>query len=181
MTDQELPQQDLKTEEIEYSVLGFDYKAWEMAQTLLFRDFGLNASGVAMLCYERSERVFSVGYHAWDIGRKQNAVFLVTIANCLFRELVDHLIEDLRNFRRCSSPEFQHRRVYGLVAASSAIPEQARKRIYRRGIYLAIVIPGAIELLVPAKFKPKDFGTTAQPLSPTNRRAHNHPPKKITQ
>lgn len=86
--------------------------------------------------------------------------YVVEIKSHLKPDAINQILETMAKLPRFF-PAMKDRKIYGIIAAVK-IPANLRTEVLKQGLYLAQISDETFKLLVPPKFKPTDFGPTAQ-------------------
>lgn len=88
----------------------------------------------------------------------ENKAFVAEIKSTFGEEDFEQVMQTLQDFPKFF-PEHSDKKLYAIVAAVS-IPENLRNKLWRNGIYLAVLSREVFDLLTPPDFNPKQFNSS---------------------
>ncbi|MCI0525443.1 MAG: DUF3782 domain-containing protein [Acidobacteria bacterium] len=102
-----------------------------------------------------------------DVSRKE--AYIVEVKSRLDPLGIDQILQTIADAPKFI-PALRGLKIFGIVAAVE-IPDNLRKEVIKRGLYLARISDDTFKLAVPRDFKPKDFGPAPEQNGRSKRRA----------
>lgn len=127
--------------------------AWASLDKILRQRFGMNVVGPQKA--SQNGRTLQVDVLGFDTGDR-NEAFVVEVKSRLDQDGIDQILQtiaDLTDF----FPHLRGRKIYGMIAAVD-IPDDLRGKVFKAGLYLALISDETFQLSVLDDFKPKVFG-----------------------
>jgi len=88
-------------------------------------------------------------------NKKKKEAIIVEIKSRMQEEHVDEMLHTLNRFSHFF-PEHKDKALYGIIAAEE-VTEHIKQKVYKSGLYLAMIRDYTFIIDVPEKFKPKRF------------------------
>jgi hypothetical protein len=128
-------------------------------EKVFYRDFGLNIVNPRAKA-RLNGRTLEIDVLAFDSRGERNEVYIVEVKSHLTEEGIEQILKTIEDFPKFFS-HLSDRKIYGIIAAVD-IPENLRKEVLRKGLYLARISDDTFKLQVPPGFKPKAFGRNGE-------------------
>ena len=144
-------------------------------EKVFYRDFGLNIVNPRAKA-RLNGRTLEIDVLAFDSRGERNEVYIVEVKSHLTEEGIEQILKTIEDFPKFFS-HLSDRKICGIIAAVD-IPENLRKEVLRKGLYLARISDDTFKLQVPPGFKPKAFGRNGEAEANGQKRNGAKPARK---
>ncbi len=144
-------------------------------EKVFYGDFGLDV--VQPRARRRKNgRTLEIDVLAYDYAGDRKEAYIVEVKSHLTEEGIEQILKTIEDFPKFFS-HLSDRKIYGVIAALD-IPENLRKKVLRKGLYLARISDDTFRLQVSPDFKPKAFGRDGRGESNGRKKNGEAPAKK---